>query len=45
MWNGSLKTTILLTFGTLSLGGCECHPMRPKSNLKDKGQISKPNDR
>ena len=27
------KPTILLNFGTLSLGGCWGHPMRPKSNL------------
>ena len=44
MWNGSSKTTILLNFGTLSLGGCWGHPMRPKLNLKNKGQISKPNE-
>ena len=36
------KPTILLIFGTLSLGGCGGHPMRPKLNLKDKGQMSKP---
>ena len=42
MWNGSSKPTILLIFGNLSLGSCEGHPMRPKLNLKDKGQMSKP---
>jgi hypothetical protein len=35
------KPTILLIFGTLSLEG---YPMRPKLNLKDKGQMSKPNE-
>ena len=38
------KPTMLLIFGTLSLGGCVGHPMRPKLNLKDKVQISKPNE-
>ena len=39
------KPIILLIFGTLSLGGCGGHPMRPKSNLKDlKGQMSEPNE-
>ena len=38
------KPTILLIFSTLSLGGCGGHPMRPKLNLKNKGQISKPNE-
>ena len=38
------KPTILLIFGTLSLEGCEGHPMRPKLNLKDKVQMSKPNE-
>ena len=38
------KPTILLIFSTLSLGGCGGHPMRPKLNLKDKGQMSKPNE-
>ena len=38
------KPTILLNFGTLSLGGCCGHPMRSKLNLKDIGQISKPNE-
>ena len=40
MWNGSSKPTILLIFGTLSLGGCGDHPMRSKLILKDKGQMS-----
>jgi hypothetical protein len=35
------KPTILLIFGTLSLEG---YTMRPKLNLKDKGQMSKPNE-
>ena len=38
------KPTILLIFGTLSLGGCGGHPMRPKLNLKVKSQMSKPNE-
>ena len=38
------KPTILLIFSTLSLGGCGGHPMRPELNLKDKGQMSKPNE-
>ena len=38
------KPTILLIFGTLSFGGSWDHPMRPKLNLKDKGQMSKPNE-
>ena len=38
------KPTILLNFGTLSLGGCWGHPMRPKLNLNDKGQISRPDE-
>ena len=38
------KPTILLIFGTLSLGGCGGHPMRPKLNLKDKSQMSTPNE-
>ena len=38
------KPTVLLIFGTLSLGGCGGHPMRPKLNLKDKAQISRPNE-
>ena len=38
------KHTILLIFGTLSLEGCGGHPMRPKLNLKNKGQMSKPNE-
>ena len=35
------KPTILLIFGTLSLGGFGGHPMKPKSNLKDIDQMSK----
>ena len=38
------KNTVLLIFGTLSLGGCGGHPMRPKLNLKDKNQMSTPNE-
>ena len=38
------KSTILLIFGTLSIGGCGGHPMRPKINLKDKGQMSIANE-
>ena len=38
------KPTILLIFRTLSLGGCGGHPMRLKLNLKDKTQISTPNE-
>ena len=38
------KPTILLIFGTLSLGGCGGHPMRPKLNSKVKSQMSKPNE-
>ena len=38
------KSTILLIFSTLSLGGCGGHPMRPELNLKDKSQMSTPND-
>ena len=38
------KPTILLIFSTLSLGGCGGHPMRPKLNLKDKSQMSTPNE-
>jgi hypothetical protein len=43
MWDDHQKSTILLIFGTFSVGGCGGHPMRPKLNLKDKGQISKTN--
>ena len=32
-----------MIFGTLSIGGCVGHSMRPKLNLKD-GQISKSNE-
>ena len=38
------KSTILLIFSTLSLGGHGGHPMRPKLNLKDKIQMSTPNE-
>jgi hypothetical protein len=38
------KPTILLDFSTLSLGGCGDHPMRLELNLKDKSQMSKPNE-
>ena len=38
------KSPVSLIFGTLSLEGCGGHPMRPKLNSKDKGQMSKPND-
>ena len=38
------KPTILLIFSTLSLGGCGGHPMRPELNLKDKSQMSTPNE-
>ena len=38
------KPTILLSFGTFSLGGCGGHPMRPKLNLKNKIQMFKPNE-
>ena len=38
------KPTILLIFGTLSLGGCRGHPMRPTLNLKHKDQLSTPNE-
>jgi hypothetical protein len=34
------KSTFLLIFGTLSVGGCGGHSMRPKLRLKEKGQIS-----
>jgi hypothetical protein len=39
-----IKNPVLLIFGTLSLGSCGGHPIRPKLNLKDKGQMSKPNE-
>ena len=38
------KSTILLAFSTLSLGGHGGHPMRPKLNLKDKSQMSTPDE-
>ena len=37
------KSTILLILGPFSLEGCGGHPMRPKLNLKGRGQMSKPN--
>jgi hypothetical protein len=37
-------STILLIFSTLSLGGHGGHPVRPKLNLKDKSQMSTPNE-
>ena len=38
------KPTILLVFSTLSLGGHGGHPMKPKLNVKDKSQMSTPNE-
>ena len=38
------KSTAVFIFGTISLGGCGGHPMRPKLNLKNKGEISRPNE-
>ena len=38
------KSTILLIFSTLSLGGCGGHPMEPELNSKDKSQMSTPNE-
>ena len=38
------KSPILLIFGTFFIGGCGGHPLRPKINLKYKGQMSKPNE-
>ena len=38
------KSTFLLIFSTLSHGGCGGHPMRPELNLKDKNQMSSPNE-
>ena len=38
------KPSILLIFSTLSLGGCGGHPTRPKLNLKDKSQMSTPDE-
>ena len=43
LWNGLSKIHYFIDFGHLSLGGCGGHPMRPKLNLKGKGQIFKPN--
>ena len=36
--------TTLLIFSTLSLGGCGGHPTRPRLNLKDKSQMSTPDE-
>ena len=44
MWIGSSKIPYFNDFGSLSLGGCRGHPMRPKWNLNNRGQISKPNE-
>ena len=38
------KSTILLILGPFSLEGCGGQLMRPKLNLKCKGQMSKPNE-
>ena len=38
------KPSILLIFSILSLRGCGGHPMRQKWNLKNKSQISTPNE-
>ena len=38
------KPTILLIFSTFSLGGCGGHPMSPELDLKDKSQMSRPNE-
>ena len=35
---------IFLILSSFSLGGCGGHPMRPKLNLKDKSQMSTPNE-
>ena len=44
MWNGSSKTHYFIDFGTLSLGDCGGHPGRTKLNLKDKSQMSTPDE-
>ena len=36
--------SVPLFFGTLSVGGCGGHPIRPKLNLNNKGQMSKPDE-
>ena len=38
------KPTILLIFSILSLGDCGGHHMRPELDLKDKSQMSRPNE-
>ena len=38
MLDGSSKIYYWI-FGSLSVGGCGGHSMRPKLNLKDKGQM------
>ena len=38
------KPTISLIFSPLSLGGCEGHPVSPELDLKDKSQMSRPNE-
>ena len=40
----SSKTHYFIDFGTLSLEGYGGHSMRPKLNLKDKSQMSTPNE-
>ena len=44
MWVGSSKINYFSDFWPFSIGGCEGHPMRPNLNLKDKSQMSKPNE-
>jgi hypothetical protein len=36
--------SVPLIFGTPSVGGCGGHPIRPKLNLNNKGQMSKPDE-
>ena len=38
------KSTILGVLGTFSVGGCGGYSLRPKLNLKDKGQMSIANE-
>ena len=38
------KPTVLLIFGTFSLGGCGGQSRRPKLNFKNKDQMSTPNE-
>ena len=40
MWDGSSKIHYFSDFGPIAIKG----NMRPKLNLKDKGQMSKPNE-